>query len=551
MKKVSIISIAASAIISLSACSNEELVEGMLPEGKYPLEIASATMKTEVSEQPWTANAPQTRVAESADGNSSVWENGDVFYVKLDNTNQIGTFSITEASTGTATAQNTIYWTQRTDNATAWYPQETTINLADQRTELAYVMQATAQDVSCENPIALNFTHQLSKVRVVLNGVGASKVNSVSIEGYTQCNNTNGTVSNGTAVGEINMYKVNETVYEANVVPSRNILQFKVNDQDWAQLSQAVTPEAGKVHEISVTVNNTATEISGGSTITKPGNYIVKGSVNQGIVLNGDNINVTLEGVTANIGNAIKVTSGSPTIIVKGTSNSFNGNGAGILISPNASVTIQGATSNATDSKLTIKAGESNQPGIGCNDESSCKNITIKNITLDVTGGSKEAGGAAIGTAGYFGSSVNDILIENSIVTATGGIGAAAIGFGGILDPMSINSIKIINSQITACVQYCPGYQDIPTNGYGAGIGFPFAIDNQGNRLTIKQPIIIVSTETDPAKYFSSFKAMKDGAVVSAPIHKVGKPYNSHSHNFYIWQGATFNGNTLGDGTGY
>lgn len=166
----------------------------------------------------------------------------------------------------------------------------------------------------------------------------------------------------------------------------------------------------------------------------------------------------------------------------------------------------------------------------------------IINIICGAGGSSGVDGGAAIGTAGEWGSSVNDILIENSIVTATGGKGAAAIGFGTIIDPnYSINSIKIVNSQITAIVQY----QSYLTDGYAAGIGFPYAAENYV--LTIKQPIEITSTETDPAKYFSSFKAMKDGDIVNEAIRKVGKPMNTHSHSVFSWQGATFNGQPLGD----
>lgn len=137
-------------------------------------------------------------------------------------------------------------------------------------------------------------------------------------------------------------------------------------------------------------------------------------------------------------------------------------------------------------------------------------------------------------------------MIENSIVTVTGGKGAAAIGFGTVIDPnYSINSIKIINSQLTAYVQY----QSYETSGYAAGIGFPYAAEN--STLTIKQPIEIESTETNPVKYFSSFKSMKDGSVTSDEIRKVGKPINTYSHSVFAWQGAKFNKATLGNDTGY
>lgn len=40
----------------LTACSQDEMTDGnTLPEGKYPLQIASVTMNVESSEQPWGA----------------------------------------------------------------------------------------------------------------------------------------------------------------------------------------------------------------------------------------------------------------------------------------------------------------------------------------------------------------------------------------------------------------------------------------------------------------------------------------------------------------
>lgn len=534
----------------LGSCENEQITDmekqgTELPDGKYPLTFTAV--------QTAPIATPQTRVSENTDGMSSKWDGGEVIKVQIAD-GKAGTYTLDD--TGKTTAQTPCYW-QNTQAATinAWYSNITgqntddeTVDLNNQQNGLAYVLKAvTTADYKTSN-LELKFQHQLAKVRIKLTGDKANDVTNVHVNNYTSCTVTNGNVTGG-STGYIPMCK-NGEYYEANVVPMKSITSddfIRLNDETKAIINGISELEVGNVYTIIINVSKKVTEINGGENITKPGDYIMTGDISQGITLNGDNINLTLDGVTANIGNAIKVTGGSPTLIVKGTNNSFNGNGAGILISPNASVTIKGATDNASDSKLTIKAGSSNQPGIGCANESSCKNIIIKNVTLDVTGGSSSVdGGAAIGTAGEWGSSVNDILIENSIVTATGGKGAAAIGFGTIIDPnYSINSIKIINSQITAIVQY----QSYQTNGYAAGIGFPYAAEI--SVLTIKQPIEITSTETDPARYFSSFKAMKDGNIVSETIRKVGKPMNSYSHSVFSWQGAKFNGQPLGTDVGY
>lgn len=544
-------------LLSLAACTQDDLGERgtALPYGEYPLQISSVTLTADVNQQSWSADVPQTRVSENTDRNSSVWDGGERIGVQIVSGTETAVYTLQSNKTTLQPANKPLYWKNTTaSKVCAWFPADGEVDLSKQTSELAYALYAETTnevDYNTQN-INLPFEHKLAKVRVVLEGEKKDGVTDVKIKTYTSCTlKTDGTLTAGDTQDYIPMERTTyngETCWEANVVPvpdyettDYKITHVKVNDKEIIPLSIPLAPLAAKVNTIELKVNKKV--VQGGETITEPGDYIMKGNISQSVTLNGNDINLTLDGVTANIDNAIKVTGGSPTLIVKGTSNSFNGNGAGILISPDASVTIEGATGNASDSKLTIKAGSSNQPGIGCENESSCRNITIKNVTLDVTGGSSGVdGGAAIGTAGEWGSSVNDILIENSIVTATGGKGAAAIGFGTIIDPnYSINSIKIVNSQITAIVQY----QSYLTDGYAAGIGFPYAAENYV--LTIKQPIEITSTETDPAKYFSSFKAMKDGDIVNEAIRKVGKPMNTHSHSVFSWQGATFNGQPLGD----
>ena len=67
------------AALLLSACSQDEPTENStaLPEGEYPLQIGSVTLTAEVSEQPWT------RVVESTDGMSSVWEGDEQIGVQI------------------------------------------------------------------------------------------------------------------------------------------------------------------------------------------------------------------------------------------------------------------------------------------------------------------------------------------------------------------------------------------------------------------------------------------------------------------------------------
>lgn len=256
-----------AAMLALASCSQDELAEQgtALPDGQYPLQIASVTLSVESSGQPWM------RVSESADGTGSVWTAGDEFYAKPAGATEAGTFQIGEGNT--VTALTTTYWTKATETVTAWYPANGTVSLADQSKGLAYVLQATAQNASYNSSVSLTFTHQLAKVRVALEGNKADDVDDVKIWSYTSCTNSQGTVStDGASEGWITMTPAtyNGTTYwEANVVPGYPITRFKVNDAE-GTLTQTVTPEAGKWHEITISV-----EGDPGYTIDADGTYKV------------------------------------------------------------------------------------------------------------------------------------------------------------------------------------------------------------------------------------------------------------------------------------
>ena len=536
-----------SVLLSLASCSQDELTEqGMtLPDGMYPMTFTAVQVAPE--------NTPQTRVSEDENGMSSRWDGGEIIKVAVSGKgNGMETTCTLDKSGNITQYAPQLYW-QNTNDATvnAWYSNitgqstvaENTVSLSDQSGGLAYVLKAdpVKANYKTEN-IVLKFSHQLAKVRVKIeNGTYQENLSNatVKVKGYTSCIVTNDDVSGGSEEGYITMHK-NGEYYEANLVP--NTLQaseaFEISTDEKtvkASLKEDVSLAKGKIHTITITINTEGPEeITGGETITKPGEYIMKGNFTESVTLNGDGITLTLDGVTANIGNAIKVTGGSPTLIVKGTSNSFNGNGAGILISPNASVTIEGATDNASDSKLTIKAGSSNQPGIGSPDGNTCGNIIIENVTLDVTGGNGSVGGAAIGTSGNFGSGCGNIEITNSIINATGGQGAAAIGMGFNCDcGYSIGAITITNSQLTIKTQ-----SNGTTRGAGIGLGgIPDHSASSGYQICGK--ITITTTESQET-FFSRFDTGEG--------FKAGKTSNSQYWSFQQWSGITFNGNSLADG---
>mgnify|MGYP006958133533 CR=1 FL=1 len=544
-----------SVILSLVSCSQDELAEQgtPLPDGMYPMTFTVVQVAPE--------STPQTRVIESGDGMSSQWTNGERIKITVS-----GPGNNMEAEmlriNGVFVPDKRLYW-QNTNNATvnAWYsniegkgtmPSDYTVSLADQSSGLAYVLKTDPIPANYKTgDIVLNFYHQLAKIRVKLdNGSYQGDLSNatVKVKGCTSCTVKDGDVSGGSEEAYIPMHK-NGEYYEANLVP--NTLQaseaFEISAGDKttkASLKEDISLEKGKVHTITITVNAEGPEeITSGETIDKPGDYIMKDNITESVTLIGDGITLTLDGISSTANNTIHITSGNPTLVVKGTSNSFSCSDTPILLDPGANVTIKGATDEPTDSKLTIRTSSTDGvAGIGSASQSSCGNISIANVTLDVHGGTGTYGGAAIGTNGSFGSSCGDITIENSIVYAKGGTGASAIGLSTGSDSRSCGEINIIHSKIFATTTYDDFY-----DSYAACIGH----GAYAERTPVSVGKITITTTETKEDFFGTdrFKALDaNGNEVTTGFYKVGKCTNSKYQSLQTWQGVIFNGESLADG---
>lgn len=457
-----------ATLLLFAACTQDELTNGAdtLPEGMYPLDISSVTLGAEVSSQPWGADAPQTRVSESEedDRNSSKWDGGEVITVQLgDNKATTTTYEVKTNGTLELTG-NQLYWAKREDKVTAWYPENDTIPLSNQSGGLAYVLQATAEKAAYDKPVALNFSHQLAKIRVKLAGEKTGSVNDVKIESYTSCTNTNGTVStDGASVGEITMYHVGGTnTYEANVVPEKAIERFKVNGGEWVYLSTPVNPLKGQVHEITINVKQATLKPIDGKFTVNGGNVLIKDHTgNEPIVVNG-NATITLNNVQLTTENtAMEINNGATvTLNVVGTNNSLTStNGSGIGAHENCNITIKG---NGTgNSKLTVSSGEGHNVGVGFITVAGTAtynygDIEISDVTLSVTASTGGGGtaGAAIGVTGSVAGWANrincgNITINNSNITANSK-GGAGIGTGvWSMQHLSMGVISIAGSTVT------------------------------------------------------------------------------------------------------
>lgn len=468
-----------SVALLMGGCAQNELTDASgtdLPEGKYPLQISSVTISAESSSQPWGANAPQTRVAENTDGRSSVWNDGDLISVKLDGTTETARLKITNAATGTVTAQNTVYWTKTTDNVTAWYPENGTIDLADQADKLAYVLKASAEDAYCNSPLNLKFTHQLAKIRVELTGTADMEEGTVQVKGYTK-----GTISNGDVTGNVEdtgwitmqriSYSDGTVGYEANVIPGLALDKdaFQVTPKNGTEtslnLDKSVEVTGEQLHKITLTVNKAGTETIKLTEQTETTVYV---SANASVIIDGGEselnkqivINKGARVMLKNVnlkasGDVIKV-NGTATLILSGTNTvESSSDGCPLAVTDNNTLTINGTT----DGQLTLTGKNKNYGTLGLNSDAN----------LIINGGHIIANGYGTDYAGigsYFrgGESCGNITINGGKIEATGGISSAGIGAGA---QRNCGNIIITGGKITAIAGRLGGA------GIGSGSGSP------------------------------------------------------------------------------
>ena len=551
--------IPAAALLLLAACTQDEPggQGNELPYGEYPLQITGVTLDVESSAEPWSAEEPQTRVTEdNTDGKSSVWEwNGsEMIGVRLGN--ETATYTLNAGPSLEPDRQ--LYWTSTAPaTVTAWYPTNETVDLRDQSKGLAYVLQAEVQGATYDNKITLEFTHQLAKVRVVLNGTQASLAQSVEVYGYTTCTNNEGApVTDNAQQGWLKMkhttYADGTECWEANIVPGNITLTdfIRINGQP-ATINNdfPTTLASGNMYTINLTVGEVITEITAENNypISDDGYYRVSGIFNQQINITGGKPTIYLEGASINVsdGPAINITGGTPTIHVIGEGNSVSSsNNSGIAVSGGATVTIEGSS---TADVLTAN-GSNGGAGIGSPlSGATAGNVIITNVTVNATGGGKRQpylGGAGIGSSSS--GNCGDITITDAVINANGGAFSPGIGMGyGNTSQPSIGKITITNSDVTA-----------KAGDYASAIGLPYSEGMSGAVPDYKVGQIIITTdnlETFLSKLTAGGTANPDFAEYAQRIGKGshGKSYTPSVLNqdgTGPWEGVVINGTAYPDG---
>ena len=248
-----------SASLLLTACSQDELAEqaGILPEGKYPLQIGSVSITADVDGQPWSAGTPQTRVSENDDRGSSHWDYYDEIGVQIEGSTKSGIYYVYYDYEWSPITP--VYWEDtQAHKVRAWFPADGNVALDNQTTDLAYALYAeTAEAVEYKTErITLSFNHKLAKVRVKLEGEKAADAKSVEIKTDTSCTlGADGTLTAGGTEDFIPMVKATyngETFWEANVMPDHVIKEFRLNGTEGTLSDDGLIPVAGMINTINI-----------------------------------------------------------------------------------------------------------------------------------------------------------------------------------------------------------------------------------------------------------------------------------------------------------
>ena len=382
------------AAFALAACTQDELAEQpmALPEGAYPLVFTAVQLPpTEL----------QTRVAD--EGNTTEWEDNDQIVVSMGGKQAIYTYK-----GGTWSSDSPLYWESTTSQTvTAWYPVDETIDFTHQDQGLTYLMKGECEgEVSFNTTANLTFTHQLAKVRVLLDGEKASEVADVTVRSYPQSANNQGEL--GGRIGDPVYVPMLKTEYDGKPCWEATLRDgyfeagntFRVAKAGGSPVQVTLAKDRipvipGEVTTITITVNSVvpddATVITDNTAnITDDGEYVVRGSeLTTPINITGGSPTIYLDGATVSVGSghAINITGGNPTIYVVGKDNTISsGNGAGIYVAEGSTVTITGSN---RDDELIVRGGNGNS-GIGGYISNyrgvSCGDINISNITLSAYG---------------------------------------------------------------------------------------------------------------------------------------------------------------------
>ena len=245
----------AALAMCFAACSQEELIDnsGALPEGKYPLQIATVTIAD---------GQPSTRVTENDDRMGSTWQKDDIIYVKFEGQDEVGTLRITDATTGAVEVVEPIYWTSQSATVIAWHNstgQRDRMDVSDQTGGIAYMARCKTQ----VDFVFLNGFTEPTGVTLKYIAIYDIDIENGVISAGTQESGSSWMPDGTWGIGEILMYSTTvngQVCFEATIMPgtfnSEN--SFVITQADGTQyemgLDSDLVLKAGKVSEVTLTL---------------------------------------------------------------------------------------------------------------------------------------------------------------------------------------------------------------------------------------------------------------------------------------------------------
>ena len=259
---------ALALLFALAACTQDELAEGTLPEGEYPVVIRATGLSVEATPQA----APSTRATVDGD-----WQGVQTVALKMGDA--VKEYTVT-ASTDfkSATLSRTDdphYWTSRDPiTVSAWWPLDDTditrmpaVKVAEDQSTLAAFqgsdfISAENQTVTFSDP-KLTFTHRTARITVALKpGTGITSVAGATVSLMSLSTDN----ENPTA---INTYHASGNSYEALTAPQtvakgEPFIRVELGGGNFYFRPQNdVVLEAGNRYTYTVKVNATGLTLAG------------------------------------------------------------------------------------------------------------------------------------------------------------------------------------------------------------------------------------------------------------------------------------------------
>ena len=480
-----ILSAATVLLFAATACTQDELAEGTLPEGEYPVVIRATGLSVEATPQA----APSTRATVDGD-----WQGVQTVALKMGDAVKEYTVTATDADgykSATLSCENDPhYWTSRDPiTVSAWWPLDKAditrmpaVKVAADQSKLADFqnsdfISAENQTVEFDDP-KLTFTHRTARVAIELKpGTGFTSVDGATVS-LVSLSADNG---NPTA---IKTYHASGNSYEALTAPQtvakgEPFIRVELGGGNFYFRPQNdVVLEAGNRYKYTVNVNATGLTLAGceigkwddgggESGAAEDLGYIYDNTTKTYTVYNADGLLAWNEAAQSDPSLNCALTAD-----INMTGKEWTPIGDGSISANSYQGTFDGQGHRITGLAITTDnpQGESAAlfDGIGGNGE--VKNLQLVDVDFNVKQGGVSGGIAwsnfgtltacsVTGTIAAASGSVGGIAVNNDVGTIT------ACWFNGTIAGYNLGNIVSSNyGTLTACYYGWNGYKGVATN---------------------------------------------------------------------------------------